>query len=125
MKAIFQRSDRAGNVRIVATFGDAQLVRHINGLYELRGGSAADHTDAAGWISIFLHEAVVSSPLPGGDPAFYERTINVPRFDIRRSGRAASLCHKSRTPCVNLFENGILNCHLTNRKPLKDWRLQM
>jgi hypothetical protein len=60
----FHRIDRAGDVHIIATFGHAQLVRHVDGRYELRGGSAADHTGAKEWISLFLHEAVVSPPPP-------------------------------------------------------------
>lgn len=64
MKGNLHRIDGAGEARIVATFGHAQLVRHNNGRYELRGGSVADHTDATEWISLFLHEAVVSLPLP-------------------------------------------------------------
>jgi hypothetical protein len=67
--------DRIGKACIVATFGGTQLVRDINSRYELRGGSVADHTDALEWISIFLHEAVVSFPsscgrLPAGGWAF-------------------------------------------------------
>jgi hypothetical protein len=56
--------DRNGDEHVIATFGDAQLVRHINGRYELCSGSASDHTDAKQWISLFLHEAAVSYPSP-------------------------------------------------------------
>jgi hypothetical protein len=124
MKAIFHGTGRTGKVRTVATFGDAQLVRNINGRYELRGGSATDHTEAMEWISIFLHEAVVSSPPPVPHVAFCEPTINRPPFNIRHSGRAASPCHESREPWVNVFGYEDLNCRLTNREPPKDCWLQ-
>jgi len=64
MKPDFNRVDCMEYVHSIATFGDAQLVRHINGRYELRGGSAGDHTDAKEWISLFFHDAVVSFPSP-------------------------------------------------------------
>jgi len=46
---------------VIAIFGQAELVKHLNGKsnYELRGGSAEDHIKAEAWISMFLHEAVV------------------------------------------------------------------
>jgi hypothetical protein len=64
MKTNSCRIDCTGGVHSIATFGDAQLVRRINGPYELRGGSAADHADVKQWISLFLHEAAVSYPSP-------------------------------------------------------------
>jgi hypothetical protein len=64
MKLNFHRTNHACSVSVIAVFGAAQLVRHSDGRYELRGGSAADHTDAREWISLFLHEAVVSLPAP-------------------------------------------------------------
>jgi hypothetical protein len=58
----FGRIGSTGKPHVIATFGAAQLLRHFNGRYELRGGSAADHTNATEWISLFLHEALVSLP---------------------------------------------------------------
>ena len=55
---------RTWDVNIIATFGDARLLRHVNGRYELRGGSVVDHADTKQWISLFLHEAAVSFPSP-------------------------------------------------------------
>jgi hypothetical protein len=117
MKAI---SDRTGRVRIVATFGDAQLVRHNNARYELRGGSPAEHADAIEWVSLFLHEAAVSFPPPVRKVAFWERTINVAWLNIRHSGRAVSPVQESRKPWVNVFGNEDLNTCLAERKPLRD-----
>lgn len=53
---------------LIAMFGEAQLVRDTSGQYELRGGNASDHTSAMEWISLFLHEAVVTPP-PARMPA--------------------------------------------------------
>ena len=64
MQTNFYGDDGDCDDNIIATFGDAQLVRHTSGQYELRGGAATDHTSAKEWISLFLHEAVVSSPSP-------------------------------------------------------------
>jgi hypothetical protein len=44
--------------KVVASFGAARLVQTGEGYYELRGGSAEDHTLAKEWISLFMHEAV-------------------------------------------------------------------
>jgi hypothetical protein len=46
---------------VVASWGDAQLIRYLNGKTELRGGSEQDRAEAREWISLFWHEAVVSS----------------------------------------------------------------
>ena len=118
--AMNAHSGRAGKVRIVATFGDSRLVRRTNVRYELCGGSAADQTDAKEWISLFLHEAVLSFLPPVRDVAFWERKISVSRLNIRHSARAASACDESRKPWVTFFGNEDLNCPLTNRKPLQD-----
>ncbi len=64
MKTNFYRLDRTCDAQIIATFGDAQLVKNIDGRYKLRGGSTADYTAAKEWVSLFLHEAVVSLPPP-------------------------------------------------------------
>jgi CheY-like chemotaxis protein len=50
---------------IVASFGAADLIRHHDGRWELRGGSPSDHTAAREWCSLFQHEATFpSAPLP-------------------------------------------------------------
>jgi hypothetical protein len=54
-------SDRADKVRLVTTFGESQLVRHINGRYELLGGTAEDHAEAREWCSIFAQDVVFTS----------------------------------------------------------------
>jgi len=48
---------RAGS-ELIASFGQAKLIKQLDGRFELRGGSAEDHTAADEWISLFMHEAV-------------------------------------------------------------------
>ncbi len=43
---------------VVATWGQAQLIKYLDGKMELRGGSAQDRADAKEWMSLFCHEAV-------------------------------------------------------------------
>jgi CheY-like chemotaxis protein len=44
--------------KIVTSFGAAQVIRHRDGRWELRGGSPSDHTATQEWCSIFQHEAI-------------------------------------------------------------------
>ena len=59
MKPLFNLRHHTDNTTLIAEFGRAQLVRRLDGQYELRGGTAKDVTDAKEWISLFLHEAVL------------------------------------------------------------------
>jgi hypothetical protein len=43
----------------IASFGQARLVKYLDGKLELKGGSRADRLEAYEWISLFMHEAVV------------------------------------------------------------------
>ena len=43
---------------LIATFGQAQLVRTLDGKSELRGGTAEDRQKAKEWISMFWQRAV-------------------------------------------------------------------
>ena len=45
---------------LLATFGDARLVKYLDGKIELCGGADADRAAAREWCSLFLHEAVVA-----------------------------------------------------------------
>ena len=49
---------RAMEEELIASFGDARLVRQLDGKMELRGGTPEDRTAAKEWISLFMHEAV-------------------------------------------------------------------
>ena len=44
---------------IIASFGQAQLVRYLDGKCELRRGSKEDRLAAKEWVSMFWHELVV------------------------------------------------------------------
>ena len=44
---------------VVAGWGQAQLIRYLDGKVELKGGSKEDRLAAHEWISLFWHEAVV------------------------------------------------------------------
>jgi len=44
---------------VVAAWGEAQLIRYLDGRTELRGGSKDERLAAQEWISLFWHEAVV------------------------------------------------------------------
>jgi hypothetical protein len=45
--------------KVAAGFGDARLIRFLDGKLELRGGSKDDRAAAREWMSMFWHEAVV------------------------------------------------------------------
>ena len=45
---------------VIARFGNALLIRFLDGKMKLRGGSDDDRTAAREWMSMFWHEAVVS-----------------------------------------------------------------
>jgi hypothetical protein len=44
---------------VIAIFGQARLVKRLDGKLELVGGSADDHAEAREWVSMFLHEALI------------------------------------------------------------------
>ena len=44
---------------VIAAFGQAQLVKYLDGKLELKGGSREDRLAAKEWLSMFMHEAVV------------------------------------------------------------------
>ena len=50
---------------VVAAWGQAQLIRFLDGKTELRGGSKEDRLAAQEWISLFWHEALVKSGIVG------------------------------------------------------------
>jgi hypothetical protein len=44
---------------VIAFFGEAKLVRYLDGKCELRGGSEDDRSAAKEWISMFCHHVVI------------------------------------------------------------------
>jgi hypothetical protein len=51
--------------RLVAMWGEARLIRYLDGKTELRGGSEQDRAEAREWLSMFWHEAVVDCTSQG------------------------------------------------------------
>jgi hypothetical protein len=56
--------------RVVASFGRANLVRTARASYELRGASEDDLTSAKEWVSLFMHEAILSGEWRVGSDEF-------------------------------------------------------
>jgi len=46
---------------LIAKFGDARLVKYLDGKIKLLGGTPDERTAAKEWISLFLHEAVITA----------------------------------------------------------------
>ena len=44
---------------VIAAWGEAKLIKHLDGKTELRGGSDHDRAEARERMSLFWHEAVV------------------------------------------------------------------
>jgi hypothetical protein len=44
---------------VVASWGQAQLIKYLDGKSELKGGSKEDRLAAQAWMSLFWHEVVV------------------------------------------------------------------
>jgi len=49
---------------VLAVFGDARLVKHINGKIELRGGTVNDQREARAWAEEFIPELAATLPHP-------------------------------------------------------------
>ncbi|HAV62222.1 MAG TPA: hypothetical protein DCY13_07630 [Verrucomicrobiales bacterium] len=52
--------------RVIASFGRARLIRHLNGTFELREGSPSERQDVREWVSLFFHEATLHESRNGG-----------------------------------------------------------
>jgi hypothetical protein len=61
MNANSDCAERIAKVRLVTTFGESQLVRHIDGQYELIGGTADDQAEAREWCSLVATDVVFTS----------------------------------------------------------------
>ena len=44
---------------LIASWGEARLIKYLDRKLVLRGGSKEDRTEAREWISMFLNDAVV------------------------------------------------------------------
>ena len=63
---------------VIASWGEAKLIRYLNGKSELRGGSEQDRAEAREWISLFWHEAVV-----GDGSGRRVRTVRIVQVALR------------------------------------------
>ena len=43
---------------LIASWGEARLIKYLDGKTELKGGSDQDRAEAREWMSLFWHEAV-------------------------------------------------------------------
>ena len=82
----------------VASFGAAELIRHHDGRWELRGGSPGDRADAHEWCSVFQHDATfpnapqsVTAPKPDASPARHNHVLIVDDDSQVRGSLAAVL----------------------------------
>ena len=44
---------------VIASWGQARLIKYLDGKVELKGGSKEDRIEAREWISMFLNDSVV------------------------------------------------------------------
>lgn len=51
---------------LIASWGEARLIKYLDGKTELRGGSKEHRLAAQEWIALFWHEAVVREVVGGG-----------------------------------------------------------
>jgi len=76
MKLINLMGNRRAAGKVVAVFGEAELVKTSEGRFELRGGTGQDFAAAKKWISLFLHEAVcLFRPAPLPTPWWLRRSV--------------------------------------------------
>jgi hypothetical protein len=45
--------------KLIASWGEARLIKYLDGKVELKGGTKEDRLAAQEWMSLFWHEAVV------------------------------------------------------------------
>jgi hypothetical protein len=59
---------------VVAAWGEAQLIKHLDGKCELRGGSDQDRLAAQEWMSMFWYEAVVGGLNQESGEAYFRKS---------------------------------------------------
>ena len=67
---------------MIVRFGRAALVRRADGKCQLKGGSRDDLTTAKEWISLFMHEVVLSGSAIGDGHRSHRRNA----VDFARTG---------------------------------------
>jgi hypothetical protein len=56
--------NRPPEEELIAQFGEARLVKRLDGKPELKGGSEKDRTEAQKWIDMFLSNAAARTGRP-------------------------------------------------------------
>ena len=97
---------------VVASFGAADLIRHYDGSWELRGGTPTDHATAREWCAHFQHDATfpsLPSPVAAAQPevaqVIHNRILIADDDALVRGSLAAVL--ESEGFVVDEAENGI------------------
>lgn len=52
----------ADDGELLAWFGGAKLVKHLDGTCEILGGSAEDRGEARDWVTLFLQHVILREP---------------------------------------------------------------
>jgi hypothetical protein len=58
----FWHNEAREGTEVIALFGGAELVRHLDGTCEIVGGSGEDRDAARDWIALYLHSVVLREP---------------------------------------------------------------
>jgi hypothetical protein len=67
---------------VIASWGQAKLIKRLDGQLELKGGSKEDRGEAREWLSLFWHEAVVK-----------EMRASLPRQPEKTCDRSSTTSH--------------------------------
>lgn len=70
--------DQRAETEVIAGFGGAQLLKHLDGKFELRGGSLEDQQEARKWVEMFMPEVATVLPKP----------VDRAQPEVRRRGRS-------------------------------------
>jgi hypothetical protein len=76
---------KSSKLRVIASFGGADLVKINRSNYELRGASEEERTAAKEWVSLFMHEAC----LEFRDAEPQSRATSNSRWKVSSLGRSA------------------------------------
>ena len=49
---------------LLASFGGARLVKHLDGTCEIHGGTTEERGEARDWVALFLQHVILREPRP-------------------------------------------------------------
>lgn len=58
----FQRILSSDEGELLASFGEARLIKHRDGTCEIVGGTAGDRGEARDWVALFLQHVILREP---------------------------------------------------------------